>query len=90
MAYEHQAWPSVRYGPDGQSKVCESEADVPEGWEDHPCKVECKAKPLDVVAAVSDMASQIAAMDGDGDGRIGGSLPKAKRKPKAVKRDGSR
>lgn len=39
MYYEHQAWPSWRYGPNGESKVCESEADVPKGWVDHPNKL---------------------------------------------------
>ena len=60
-----------------------------DGWAGHPC--DCKpAKPADIVAAVADMADQIAKMDPDGDGRIGGSL-KGKRKPRqrAVKRDPS-
>jgi hypothetical protein len=29
-------WPSVRYGPDGQSQVFKREEDVPPGWQDHP------------------------------------------------------
>lgn len=33
-------WPSWRYGPNGASGVFESEADVPNGWKDHPSKVE--------------------------------------------------
>lgn len=69
------------YGPGGEAAVFESAADAPEGWEDHPSKCR-KAKPVDVVAAVADLAAQVSAMDGDGDGRIGGSLSKAKRKPK--------
>lgn len=32
-------WPSFRYGPDGASMICQSEEDVPPGWEDHPSKV---------------------------------------------------
>jgi hypothetical protein len=32
-------WPSWRFGPNGQSAVFESEADVPNGWVDHPSKV---------------------------------------------------
>lgn len=35
-AYVHQAWPSWRYGPDGQRRVFQSAADVPEGWNDSP------------------------------------------------------
>lgn len=33
---EFQAWPSWRYGPNGASKLCENEAEVPKGWVDHP------------------------------------------------------
>ena len=29
---EFQAWPSWRYGPNGASKLCENEAEVPKGW----------------------------------------------------------
>jgi hypothetical protein len=36
-------WPSWRYGPGGQAKVCASEADVPEGWVAHASGVH----PLD-------------------------------------------
>lgn len=32
-------WPSWRYGPGGQSRIFQSEYEVPEGWEDHPSKV---------------------------------------------------
>lgn len=31
--------PTWRYGPNGQAKVCYSEADIPKGWQDHPAKV---------------------------------------------------
>jgi hypothetical protein len=37
-------FPSYRYGPDGQAKICQSEDDVPAGWVDHPSKVK-EAKP---------------------------------------------
>jgi hypothetical protein len=40
-------WPAWRYGPDGQSGVFESEADVPKGWEDHPTKVKGAADQSD-------------------------------------------
>lgn len=32
-------FPSWRYGPNGESRICQSPDDVPEGWEDHPSKV---------------------------------------------------
>lgn len=32
-------FPSWRYGPQGASQIFQAEADVPEGWEDHPSKV---------------------------------------------------
>lgn len=38
-------WPSWRYGPAGQAKVCDSESDVPKGWAAHPSDV--KVHPLD-------------------------------------------
>lgn len=46
--------------------------ECPNGWAEHPSKVKAKADPF----------------DHDGDGKPGGSLPKAQRKParKAVKR----
>lgn len=40
MAYEFQAWPSYRFHescPEGQ--IFEHEAQVPEGWVDHPNKI---------------------------------------------------
>lgn len=33
---EDETFPSWRYGPDGEAKVCEDADDVPEGWADHP------------------------------------------------------
>lgn len=33
---EFQAWPSWRYGPNGESVLCENEAEVPKGFKDHP------------------------------------------------------
>jgi hypothetical protein len=36
---EDNKWPSWFYGPDNASKICESEAEVPAGWVDHPSKV---------------------------------------------------
>lgn len=40
-----ETFPSWRYGPDGQARKCESAADVPAGWTDHPSRV--KPDPLD-------------------------------------------
>lgn len=34
-----RSWPSWRYGPDGQSAIFNNEAEVPDGWTDHPAKV---------------------------------------------------
>jgi hypothetical protein len=34
--YVHQAWPSFRYGPEGERKVFQRPEDVPEGWQDSP------------------------------------------------------
>lgn len=31
-SYKYQAWPSYRYGPDGQSGIFECAEDVPSGW----------------------------------------------------------
>ena len=79
------------YGPDNEARIFEDGDEVPAGWADHPCKVKGgDPKPADVVKAVADMAVQIEVMDGDGDGRIGGSKPKAQRKPRKVKRNGPR
>lgn len=33
-------WPAWRYGPGGQSKLCPTPDDVPDGWVDHPSKLE--------------------------------------------------
>lgn len=44
-----EGFPSFRYGPDGQSMVCHSKAEVPSGWVDHPSKVKGAPDPsLDV------------------------------------------
>lgn len=38
LSYE-DCWPSVFYGPNGQSQVFSSPLEVPEGWHDSPAKV---------------------------------------------------
>jgi hypothetical protein len=38
---EYPAW---RYGPNGQSQIFQSPADVPAGWQDHPSKVSSTEK----------------------------------------------
>lgn len=37
-AYVHQSFPSWRYGPGDAALLCQSEAEVPEGWTDAPGK----------------------------------------------------
>lgn len=39
MTYEFQAFPSVRYGPGGQTITVNHEEEVPEGFVDHPSKL---------------------------------------------------
>jgi len=34
--YVHQAWPSFRYGPNGEKQIFQRAEDVPEGWRDSP------------------------------------------------------
>lgn len=73
-------FPAWMYSPDGSSAgIFECAAEVPEGWVDAPCKAHRANKLAEAVEAINDAAAQIAKMDGDGDGRIGGSLPKGKR-----------
>ncbi len=36
MTYIHQAWPSWRFGPNGEALIFERAEDVPEGWSDTP------------------------------------------------------
>lgn len=49
---EVDKFPGWRYGPNGQSAIFESEADVPTGWQDHPSKVTKAPKaPAPVKAA---------------------------------------
>lgn len=45
-----KGFPSVRYGPDGQSAVFECSKDVPSGWFDHPSKVNGAPDPSKVKA----------------------------------------
>ena len=33
--YEYQAWPCACEGPDGESEIFHSEAEVPAGWTHH-------------------------------------------------------
>lgn len=43
----HAQFPARYFGPNGATEVFASEADVPEGWEDHPEKVGVtKIEPL--------------------------------------------
>lgn len=56
--------PSCFYGPDGATGIFD---ECPEGWADHPSKVKAKAD------------APLAKFDHDGDGKPGGSKPKARR-----------
>lgn len=68
LSYE-DCWPSIFYGPNGQSQVFSSPLEVPDGWHDSPAKVgDPKAKteiPFydEAVAA----ANSTPANEGDGD-----------------------
>lgn len=37
-------FPSWRYGPNGQAKIFNAAAEVPDGWHDHPHKVKAPAE----------------------------------------------
>lgn len=39
------AWPSWRFGPDGEAQIFQSEDEVPEGWQDSPAKFKAGARP---------------------------------------------
>lgn len=45
--YVHQDFPSWRYGPNGESKLCNSETDVPAGWTDNPIAILALAAVLE-------------------------------------------
>lgn len=45
-----KGFPSFRYGPDGQSAVFHSSADVPKGWFEHPSDVPGAPDPSKIVA----------------------------------------
>lgn len=48
--YEHQDWPAWVYGPDGQSVICASEAEMPEGWSRHQLSAGGGGGPAGLVA----------------------------------------
>ena len=69
--------PSWFYGPDGQAGIFD---ECPEGWFDHPCKAEgCPMPVAEAVEVISDALEAAAKFDHDGDGKPGGSKPKARR-----------
>jgi len=39
-----KAWPSWRYGPNGEAEIFEKAEDVPKGWQDHPSKFKRREK----------------------------------------------
>jgi hypothetical protein len=46
-------WPSFRYGPGGEAKIFQCEADVPKGWKDNPSAfdTEVAGKPAPIEAS---------------------------------------
>jgi len=63
-------WPSVWYGPDGQSAEFNSPLEVPEGWHDHPSKVGDKNAKSDIPfyeEAVAASESELTGGDEDED-----------------------
>lgn len=46
LDYNHQDWPAVFYGPDGQRQVFNGPLEVPEGWHDSPDKFGKDGKAL--------------------------------------------
>lgn len=61
-------WPGWFYGPNGQSAIFKSAAEVPKGWEDAPQKVRA-AQPVEIVEEVLPNSAV----------PISAELPKAKR-----------
>lgn len=63
-------WPQWFYGLGGQSKLCATPDDVPEGWEDHPYKLEDtqapKVKTVKLAAAGMTRPEIMAALDAGG------------------------
>lgn len=53
MTYVFQAWPSWRYGPNGEAEIFESEDQVPEGWLDHPAKFDTNSPQAKADAAAA-------------------------------------
>jgi hypothetical protein len=43
--YVHQAFPSWRYGPKGESMLCASADDVPDGWGEAPVERRGPGRP---------------------------------------------
>jgi hypothetical protein len=64
-------FPSWRYGPNGEAMICETADDVPKGWKDRPQAVEQVAEPTR-----EELAAEVAKMDPDGDGKVGGRRKK--------------
>ena len=59
--YVFQAWPSWRYGPDGQEQIFQSAEEVPEGWVDHPNKLgKPESAPAPEAGSVGEREAKIA------------------------------
>jgi hypothetical protein len=66
------------FGPKGEQRIFEAGEEVPSGWKDHPFAGAPKPKPK--VTSVKTKA----ALDHDGDGEAGGSLPRNVMKLRAI------
>jgi hypothetical protein len=65
MSYVHQAWPSWRYGPNGESAIFQGDDEVPAGWLDHPAKFNEPVKAADAITQPPSAADAAAAASND-------------------------
>ena len=54
MTIQSESWPAWFYGPEGQSELFQNHDEVPEGWADHPSKVEMGPAPIEEPEAVTE------------------------------------
>lgn len=68
-------FPAWRYGPNGAAEIFETEADVPEGWVDHPSLVvDLAPEPEPLPEPLPEPDAGPHPLDHDGDGAPGGSI----------------
>lgn len=74
-----EGFPSWRYGPEGEADIFFRSADVPKGWKDAPFTKLADDEPKEPKSELREqLKASVAAFDHDGDGKPGGSKPKAK------------